>query len=322
MANLTVSPEHLQLFELGGALVLFVIVLLAWIIPHERAALTFTEAEVAFLFPAPVTRRTLIHFKLLRSQLRIFFSVLLLTLCFPAVRRQCLDSRLRLVADSFDAEPSLPGLFVCPDDVAGSRHFQPAPAAAGFRAGRGDGRWRLDLGKTNPAGPGSRRHRQSRCDAGLRAAGLDHRPGACICCYPFRLMVRPFLAPDATAFFSALPPVLLLFLLHYLWVIYSDVAFEEASVEASQKLATRIAAVRAGNWQGAKKNQKARRPWFKLTATGPVRHGVVLEKSHRRRPGLFRSPLDFHRHRRGRFRLQLAGNAHSHGIFPCVVALL
>ena len=59
---------------------LFVIVLLAWIIPHERAALTFTEAEVAFLFPAPVTRRTLIHFKLLRSQLRIFFSVLLLTL--------------------------------------------------------------------------------------------------------------------------------------------------------------------------------------------------------------------------------------------------
>ena len=58
---------------------LFVIVLLAWIIPHERAALTFTEAEVAFLFPAPVTRRTLIHFKLLRSQLRIFFSVLLLT---------------------------------------------------------------------------------------------------------------------------------------------------------------------------------------------------------------------------------------------------
>jgi hypothetical protein len=33
-------------------------VLLAWMIPHERAALTFTEAEVAFLFPAPVTRRT------------------------------------------------------------------------------------------------------------------------------------------------------------------------------------------------------------------------------------------------------------------------
>jgi hypothetical protein len=87
--------------------------------------------------------------------------------------------------------------------------------------------------------------------------------------YPFRLMVRPFLAPDPAAFLSALAPALLLFVLHYLWVIYSDVAFEEASVEASQKLAARIAAVRAGNWQGARKNRKAKRPWFNLAASGP-----------------------------------------------------
>jgi hypothetical protein len=63
---------------------------------------------------------------------------------------------------------------------------------------------------------------------------------------------------------------LLLFLLHYLWVIFSDVAFEEASVEASQKLATRIAAVRAGNWQAAGKKQKARREWFRLAPAGPA----------------------------------------------------
>ena len=138
--NLAVSPEHLQLFELVGALALFVIVLLAWIIPHERAALTFTEAEVAFLFPAPVTRRTLIHFKLLRSQLRNSVHRAFVDAVFPALRRQCLDSRARLVADSLDAEPSLPRLLVCPDDAAGSRHFQLAPAAAGLRAGGGDGR--------------------------------------------------------------------------------------------------------------------------------------------------------------------------------------
>ena len=46
-------------------------------------------------------------------------------------------------------------------------------------------------------------------------------------------------------------------------------AFEEASVEASHKLAARIAAMRAGNWQGAKKTQKAKSPWFKLAAAGP-----------------------------------------------------
>jgi hypothetical protein len=88
--------------------------------------------------------------------------------------------------------------------------------------------------------------------------------------FPFRLVVRPFLAPDAMTFLGAILPTLLIFLLHYLWVIYSDVAFEEASVDASQKLATRIAAVRAGNWQAAGKKQTARRPWFKLAPTGPL----------------------------------------------------
>src|SRR2546427_8917874 len=76
----TASPETLLFFELVGALALFAMVLSAWIFPHERAALAFTEAEIAFLFPAPVTRRTLIHFKLVRSQIGILFTTLLLML--------------------------------------------------------------------------------------------------------------------------------------------------------------------------------------------------------------------------------------------------
>ena len=54
---LLASPENLALYESIGALFLLTIMLLAWIIPHQRAALTFTEAEVAFLFPAPISRR-------------------------------------------------------------------------------------------------------------------------------------------------------------------------------------------------------------------------------------------------------------------------
>ncbi len=88
--------------------------------------------------------------------------------------------------------------------------------------------------------------------------------------FPFRLVVRPFLAADSATFLSALPPVLLIFVLHYLWVIHSDVAFEEASVDASQKLATRIAAVRTGNWQAARENRKGRRAWFRLAPVGPL----------------------------------------------------
>src|SRR5438309_8724898 len=76
----TTPREALLMFELLGALALFAMVLSAWIFPHERAALAFTEAEIAFLFPAPVTRRTLIHFKLVRSKIEILFTSLLLIL--------------------------------------------------------------------------------------------------------------------------------------------------------------------------------------------------------------------------------------------------
>src|SRR5687767_5849573 len=63
-----------------GAVILFVMVMGAWIFPQDRAALIFSEAEISFLFPAPVSRRALIHYKLLKSQVAILFTVLLLTL--------------------------------------------------------------------------------------------------------------------------------------------------------------------------------------------------------------------------------------------------
>jgi hypothetical protein len=66
------SPFALQIANIS-ALALLIVVIAVWIVPSSRAALKFTEAEVAFLFPAPMTRRMLIHFKLLRSQLGLLF---------------------------------------------------------------------------------------------------------------------------------------------------------------------------------------------------------------------------------------------------------
>ena len=74
------SPDTLLLLEGAGAAALFLLVLLAWVLPRDRAALTFTEAEVSFLFPAPISRRDLIHYKLVRSQTAILFTILILTL--------------------------------------------------------------------------------------------------------------------------------------------------------------------------------------------------------------------------------------------------
>src|SRR5215467_10345555 len=79
-SSATSTVSALALYESLGAVILFIVVLLAWVVPHQRAALAFTEAEVAFLFPAPISRRGLIHFKLLRSQTSILFTTFFLML--------------------------------------------------------------------------------------------------------------------------------------------------------------------------------------------------------------------------------------------------
>ncbi len=262
-------PDLLGLMESLGALALFVIVVLAWLIPHDRAALTFSEAEVAFLFPAPVSRRTLVHFKLLRSQLRIFISAIFLTLL---TRRfggnpwthafgwwlilSTLD--LHFLASSFARTLLL-------DHGISNRLRRLAVFAL---VGGGAGLVWLWAKKTLPP--------MTSADTVNATAFFNYAQQLLVAgpaeylLYPFRLLVAPFFAADTGIFFTALAPALLLFLLHYCWVIFSDVAFEEASIEASQKLATKVEAVRAGNWQAAGKPPKAKRGWFQLQPVGPA----------------------------------------------------
>jgi hypothetical protein len=58
-------------------------------------------------------------------------------------------------------------------------------------------------------------------------------------------------------------------------VVRADVAFEEASVEASKKMAERVAAMRANRGQWASKPKKKKRAPFKLAPTGPAPIGLL-----------------------------------------------
>ena len=57
-----------EAMQAAMSVVLFLVVALAWLVPGKRGAIEFTRSEVQFLFTAPVTRRQLIHYKLLRGQ--------------------------------------------------------------------------------------------------------------------------------------------------------------------------------------------------------------------------------------------------------------
>lgn len=256
------------LAESLAALVLLVVLLCMWIIPHERAALAFTEAEVAFLFPAPVGRRTLIHFKLLKSQAAIFFSALFMTL----IGRWGGGNYLLRVIGWWGLLSII------------NLHLLGSSFARTLLLERGISNWRRRIFFLGGAGlaaaavilwarqalpppPDFSDARDFSAFTGYAGQILQSGPLPWLLA-PFRWAVAPLFAADARQLCLALGPMLGIIALHYCWIIRSNVAFEEASVEMSRKLADRVAALRSGDWQAMSKTRKSRRPPFVLRPEG------------------------------------------------------
>lgn len=235
-----------------GALALLFVVACAWLVPTERPALGFSEAEIAFLFPAPITRTGLVHFRLLSMQVRSLAGALVMTLFThraPILAGNVLTHALGwwLVFSALNL------------------HFSAARFTLTRLAENGAVLWRrrllwaalllvllamtaLRLPETPPAG--------SRADASLRpaidfAVALSDTAPLAWLLWPFRIVAAPFLALDLGAFLRALGPALGLVGLHYLWVVRSVAAFEDTAVDQAAQRAARIAAWRNGGRPGA-----------------------------------------------------------------------
>lgn len=266
-----VSGEFL---ELVGALALLVIVIVAWIIPSKRSALVFSEAEIAFLFPAPVSRRALIHYKLIRSQLAILFTTLVLTLVTGRLAVGGMWIRvlgwwiilstlnLHLLAASFIRTLLLDrGFSSCARRLVvlatlgmliGAAFWWARGAAQPLLSGRLES-W-ADLMRSV--------HRV-----------LSTRPLA-IALYPFKAVLQPYFAAGAREFIQALPAAMLIMAVHYVWVVRANVAFEEASVELSRRIAERVSAARAGRHPAAGARKEVQQP-FTLSPIGPAATGIL-----------------------------------------------
>jgi len=242
----------------------------AWIFSAERAALAFTEAEVAFLFPAPVPRQVLVHFKLLKSQLRILFSALLFAL---------LSLRFRFLGGSVWTHAAGWWLLLSTLDLHG--------IGAAFtrerllNLGLHPARRRLLFGGALALGgvalwwwlrrflpPAIHLAHPATLTAYLHAV-LAVPPLPWLLA-PFHWILDPFFAPDGAAFVRTLGPALLVLGAHYVWVIRSEVAFEEASLELARRRAERRAALRSGGWRGLRRPARRRREPFVLRPAGPA----------------------------------------------------
>lgn len=251
-----------------GSLALLLIIAAIWVLAGDKPALHFSEAEIAFLFPAPVSQRTLVHYKLLST----LFTSLLQTAFFALIfnGRSLLSSR---------ALPVIAGWWILLSFV--SLHFIGASLVTTRLAERG---W--------PAG--RRRAVLLLAGATVLAALLfligQNQPDILLApsvpqwlratlettplrwlLWPFSLLVAPFFAPGPEGFAFAVLPALLLLALEYVWIARTRVAFEEASVaHAAHRSAVIAEAVRTGKRVVGPSRTKGRRPPFSLARSrGP-----------------------------------------------------
>lgn len=240
----TRPPEGLpdpRLLELLGAVALFAAAGWAWIFTPERRALAFTPAEATFLFPAPLTRRQLVLYKLVRSQGVILLNVLLWTLLLGRTRGDLPAALYAIGVWLLLSTLSLHRLgasFVRSSLAEHGWHGARQRRIALLVLGVGVALLLTGLAQALPqvsAGWGQ--------DAGAFLAALAEaaeHPLVAALLAPFRLVVRPLVASTAAAWGAAVWPAALVLLAHAVWVVRSDTAFEEAALDAALTRARRL----------------------------------------------------------------------------------
>ncbi len=251
---------------------------LVWVFGTDATALTFTEAEVDFFFTAPVRRRTLVHYKLVRTLL----ASLATGAFFGFVLRRGVHPVFATVGFSI-AVASLSLHRVCASMTRATflEHGVSALRRRLFTllvVGVLIGRTILSISQAAASAPA---FKQDDPRAWLTAANAwsdAHEALLSWILFPVVAMVRVVRAATTTDFFSALPAALAVLALHYAWAISTDVAFEESAFESAQKVARRMNELRNGRLRAASSNRSPLSADGKRAAVGRD----LLEEPHRR----------------------------------------
>lgn len=239
----------------------------SWIFGTDRTALAFTRAEVALLFPAPVSRRGLILYKLARSQLGILVSVvvwsLILNRAGDPVASLMRGAGLWVALSTLSLHRLGIGLWRAGATELGAGGARRSlPAMLVFLAAIGAVAWSFWSHWGWVSGAADARQVFEAFVAILEL------PPASIVVYPIKLAFAPVVLREPGPWALALLQALLLLALHVWWVLSSDAAFEEAAAEASERLAKRVEQMRARRGGGSVVRSTSVRRTIPLAATG------------------------------------------------------
>jgi len=267
------------LIEVVGALALLGAVAWGWVFGVERRVLAFTPAEVTFLFSAPISRKGLIQFKLLRNQLLILFNTLLWTLILSRERfgaspwLRSLSIWILLTTLSFHRlGASFVRTSLSEHGRYGVRHRVISMAVLGAVCVA----LLISLAEAMPALEAARAGGTIAFLSALAAQA--ERPLPRLVLWPFTAMVRPLSAGTPVEWLHSVGPALALLVLHAIWVVRSDSAFEEAAAEASLDRARAAADRRKGPRRGSQVAHHILPSFLVLRPVG-WRAGAILWKN-------------------------------------------
>ncbi len=244
-----------------------------WLFGSDRSALAFTPAEVQFLFPAPVSRRALVHAKLVRTQLAILLNTLIWSVLLRGGGGSLAGWRRGLalwVLFSVLALHRLSASFVRANALehkeAGRRRSVLPMLVFGAMISAVVVGVVIELPVLRAAVQDGAR---SAISAGLATL---QRPLPSVALWPARVVLEPVFATTASMWFRTFPIALGILLLHYFWVIRLDAAFEEAAMQATQHRADRLLRIRSSQLgkSRSRKGRLARIPVLALTGRPEV----------------------------------------------------
>jgi len=245
----------------------------AWAFPPDTPGFRFSEAEIGFLFPAPIPRRMLIHYRLLSNQAAILFTSVLIALVFTrggslGVHRAYRAVGWWVILSLFDLHLNGTRMTIARLRERSSHDLLWRLAAVAAIVLYATACFWSAFGVAGAAAELGNYFSGHALDDAVTA--LLASPVFPWLSLPFRIAFGPYAATSAGGFFLALAPALLLLGIHYYWVLNTEAKFEEGSIAMAEKRAAAKAAAARG--EGPKlgtARPKALSGPFPLAPVGP-----------------------------------------------------
>ncbi len=241
-----------------------------WLFGSDRGALAFSQAEVHFLFPAPIRRRDLIHVKLVRLQIGIMLNVVIWTLLLrggsgseaPWQRAIALWVLFSTIAFHRLGASLVRSNMVEHGSAGTRRSLLPVVVYLLLLSGLA---WAIS---SNWAALSAAAGVDMRTAANAVASTFES-PIATLALWPVRAVVAPVVLAGRNGWLLLFAQAAAVLAVHYLWLIHIDSAFEEAALEATRSRAERIHRFRTAQQAGQIRSRKGKLAWVpRLSPTG------------------------------------------------------